>query len=392
MGERRHSLRDCSNASVIWLADGSEGGGVGRSLTAMADALEPHGVAPQVICLSNGPLAESARAAGLSVTIVLRPRPAAWMNRAAPRGLRTPVSLIPGLDGGNGIVRNISSSLSRLPIAVNVRTPALLKLGGRLARELGVPLVWQVANAPGPRVEQSRLRQLVYRRAVLGSGARVLANSRYVAHRYRFLGDVPYAYPPLHGALFARPYAPPPSDELRLLSLGRVTPEKGQHIILEAFAGFLSRGGKGSLQIMGLGTDTYSQFIRRATARLHSARSVTLTDFGDDIVTPVEGCSVMIAGHTTAEAFGQSAAQAIALGRPVLAVGSGGPAELVERSAFGWHQREFTVNGLVDAFQRVEGEIRGVESNWSGARCFALREFSPEAFATSFLSTAGGEG
>ena len=117
----------------------------------------------------------------------------------------------------------------------------------------------------------------------------------------------------------AGPWSPPPAPPIRLVAVGRNAPEKGFDVLLEAIAHVRSRGIDVQLDLYGQGTE-------RAGGHGPVDRRV--------IATALAGAHAMVV-PSRREGLGLVAAEALAVGCPVIASATGGLVELVEPGADG---------------------------------------------------------
>lgn len=375
------------NGVVVWLAHGHEGGGVGRSLLSIRQALASSGLDVHLLSLSAGPLTDLAEQHGVPVAIASPSRIvlAAWDR--CPDGILTPAAF--ALSSVSGLGRAVQRRLSQVGwdpiVAVHVRTPALIPVGGRISREAGVPLIWQIANAPS---RASRARRTLYRLGLRRWRVKAIANSRYVRDQYAFLGPLPYAYVPIEAAFRTADLDQPSELPLRFLSIGRVSPLKGQRILVAAFEDYKRRDGTGVLRIVGLQSDEASSAdLRRQVADSPWRATIELVDYVADPIACYEDSHIVLAGQVVHEPFGQTAAQGLLLGRPVLAIGAGGPAELVASIGFGWHAPSFARRTIAQWLRTAERDYSTMVSRAPSARDTARRLLDPCAFVHTYEQT-----
>ena len=119
-----------------------------------------------------------------------------------------------------------------------------------------------------------------------------------------------------------------PSGRTRLVTVGRLAPEKGQDVLLEALARLRARGMHAALTLVGSGP---------ADARLHDlAERLRLGDSvrfagtltGDDLVAVLADSDLFVL-PSLREGFGVALVEAMATGLPAVATRSGGPADIV---------------------------------------------------------------
>ena len=130
-----------------------------------------------------------------------------------------------------------------------------------------------------------------------------------------------------------------PEDRRRVLLLAaRLTRWKGQGLALDAFARARTRGLDAVLVIAGddQGREGYRQELLRRAAELGIADAVVIAGHVDDMPAAYGACDVALAPSLQPEAFGRSAVEPQAMGRPVIVSDHGAPAETVEQGVAGW--------------------------------------------------------
>ena len=117
-----------------------------------------------------------------------------------------------------------------------------------------------------------------------------------------------------------------------IVCLARLEPEKGLHTLIEAMA-LVARDLPDAVCVIA-GSGSLEEKLRESLIRLHLTRSVRLLGFVDDPL------SLLVAGDlfvlpSTAEPFGLSLVEAMALGLPVVSTCAGGPLEIVHEGVTG---------------------------------------------------------
>jgi glycosyltransferase involved in cell wall biosynthesis len=117
---------------------------------------------------------------------------------------------------------------------------------------------------------------------------------------------------------------------------GRLTRWKGQLVLLDAIA----RLGRKDVQCVLVGSDQgrhhYRRELEAAIRDKGLAGSVRIVDDCKDMPAAYMLADVVVSASTDPEAFGRIAAEAQAMGRPVIATDHGGSRETVERDKTGW--------------------------------------------------------
>jgi glycosyltransferase involved in cell wall biosynthesis len=120
---------------------------------------------------------------------------------------------------------------------------------------------------------------------------------------------------------------------LRFGIVGRIARWKGQDVFLRAFAAAFPDGAT-TAAIIGAplftGDDrAFEQDLRGLAEELGFAGRVEFRGFRDDIRAELARLDVAVHASRTAEPWGQTVAEAMAAGLPVVATDEGGPAELI---------------------------------------------------------------
>jgi glycosyltransferase involved in cell wall biosynthesis len=172
----------------------------------------------------------------------------------------------------------------------------------------------------------------------------------------------------LENAVDPQRFAPPPvarmrqaSDPLRLSFVGRLVPVKALPLLLQAIARLRAEGRSLQLDVAGDGP--------MAGPWRDEARALGLADqvqwhgaLGLDAVAALMGRSDVLCLPSVRESGGAVLLEAMACGRPVIGMGFGGPAEIVD-SAVGWlvamPDAESAVNGLAQALREAHDDPVG---------------------------------
>jgi glycosyltransferase involved in cell wall biosynthesis len=359
---------------VLWLAHGCEGGGVARSLLSVREALAPVGLEVRLLTLSAGSLTDLAQRHHVPTSVASSSsRLALKVWERCPNSVLTPASF--AFAGLAGLGRAVEDELQRTGwnpvIAVHVRSPVMFPVAAAITRTAEVPLIWQIANAPR---EDSRLRQALYVWSVRRWQVRPVANSQYVRALYGFLGQLPWAYVPIESTYLTADVAPLPSLPVRFLSMGRVSGSKGQDVLVAAFEQYKRRGGTGRLRVVGLRKgDVASSELRKQVHASPWRDTIELVEYVSDPIGCFEDSHVVLAGNVVRESFGQTTAQGLLLGRPVLAIGGGGPGELVAATGFGWHASRFDRDTISEGLETADREYMAMVARAGSAQA-AVRE------------------
>jgi glycosyltransferase involved in cell wall biosynthesis len=291
-------------------------GALGGGQLGLARYLEhPSELERSAVLLESGPLAARLEQAGIRTT-VLAGRAGKWgalgKVRAVRRALR---ELAPDI-----VVAN-STRCIYLLAAARFRGPAWLAY------------VREDVSAHS----LSALKRALLDRVALPRFDGVIANSAFtlsgLSERIRRRMPHAVAYP-VSGisAPVSAPHRAAADGPLRVLSLSRLYPWKGVHVLIAA-ARLLAQGGHADafeFTIAGdavFGDDGYAEGLRRRAAE--SGAAISFVGHVADVEALLAESDVLALCSITPEAFGQVVPQAMAHGLVVVAPDQGGPAEII---------------------------------------------------------------
>ncbi|MFI9508325.1 glycosyltransferase family 4 protein [Nocardia sp. NPDC052566] len=271
----------------------------------------------------DGPMVERMRARGVETRVVR----GGFDSRAMTIG-SGPLRLLAGFAG----LLRLGAALGALArelgteVIVAESTKALV-MGLVAARRARIPLIWQVHD----RISADyfgRLPTLVIR--LLGRRADgYLANSRTTMATLRTGGKpAAVAYPGVEPTEYTEHVQRAPADTV-VAVVGRLTPWKGQDVLLRAVAAAKLR----PRQVFLIGGTFFDEEPYRAELEQLAARlrlPVTFTGHVDDPERYVREADVLVHCSVLPEPFGQVVVEGMAAGCAVIASGPGGPAEIVE--------------------------------------------------------------
>ncbi|WP_299033043.1 glycosyltransferase family 4 protein [uncultured Pseudokineococcus sp.] len=318
------------------------------ALLTLLPALEAVDV--HVVLAEDGPLVGRLEAAGVSVEVLALPERTARLRKGAVRPGTVPVGAM--WDTAD-YVRRLARRLRELQAdVVHTNTLKAHLYGGLAARWARTPQVWHARDRiaadylPRPAVA-------VVRAAVRLLPAAVVANSSSTLATLGSTGRRPVIVLPS-----AVPADPAPAgrsrgdgDELVIGCVGRLTPWKGQDVLLRAVAAAFPDGGA-RVRVVGsalFGEDDYAAELERLVRELGLEGRVDMTGFVDDVPAQLAEMDVLVHCSRTPEPFGQVVVQGMAAGLPVVAADAGGPAEVVEAEVTGL----LTPPGDEDALSRA---------------------------------------
>ncbi|WKN48059.1 glycosyltransferase family 4 protein [Nocardioides sp. Arc9.136] len=215
----------------------------------------------------------------------------------------------------------------------------------------------------------------------------VVANSRSTLETVRPGGRPHLVLPPV-GTPVSRS-ATHAGGPLRVLSLARLAPWKGQDVLLRAFATQL-KGGSARLTIAGaalFGEQDFEAALRVLAAELGVEDQVTFVGQVDDVEELLVTHDVVVHSSVIPEPFGLVVTEGMAAGCVVVATSPGGPAEVITHGVTGLLVPGGDVDAMAGALRRVEA-MSPAERQQMGraAREVVRRAYAPDALAGRYLA------
>lgn len=171
--------------------------------------------------------------------------------------------------------------------------------------------------------------------------------------------------------------APEPGERVRFVALGRLDPRKGLDLALEA----LAQVPRAELEIVGDGE--LRAHLAALASRLGVADRARLSGYASDVRDAIARADVALSS-ARAEGLGIALLEAMAMGRPVVAVPVGGIPEIVRDGQTGWLAEARSAGALARAMRAAidapeERARRGRE-----ARARVTEELSIEAMRRAY--------
>jgi glycosyltransferase involved in cell wall biosynthesis len=248
------------------------------------------------------------------------------------------------------------------------------------ARTQRIPLlVWIESTVRDARSEARALA--LARRAMVRGAAGAFVPGRAAAEYARLLGipegRVGLAPNAVDAAVFAAPSRPPPGELCTFLYAGRLDPEKGLDVLLEAF-----RDVPGELLLAGSGTE--GERLRA----LASERVRFLGALDRDALAPVYAAADAFVLPSRSEPWGMVLNEAAAAGLPLVATeGVGAAHDLIEDGVNGFRVPVDDVGALAAALRRL-AEDPQLRNDAGLASRRIVEAFTPEAWARGVAGLA----
>jgi glycosyltransferase involved in cell wall biosynthesis len=383
---------------VVLLAASGQLGGAERVVLESLRAIQGAGLEGSLISLEAGPVIAVARSLGADAAAMQLPAALATLGETGRSRLAVAAGLTRGMAPLIGYVR----ALSR---AVSAQQPALIHSHGMKTHVLAAMLprraavVWHLHDYLGLRSVSSQLLARLARRCDLA-----IAVSQSVADDARqcLPARVPIAV--VHNAVDTdrfRPdgpradldamcgLAPAPGRLLRVGLPATFARWKGQDVFLRA----LARLEREDVRAYVIGGPLYqtddSQWseaeLQAMVSQLGLNGKVGFTGFVDDMPAAYRALDVVVHASTRPEPFGLVIPEAMACGRPLIASGRGGAAELFVHGEQGLNLEAVDEMHLAAALRELL-ESPGRRADMAGrGRNHAVSGFGRERFARQLI-------
>lgn len=349
---------------------------------------------PLVICPEEGDLPAQCRARGIAVALVPRPRFFSTGVRMAGRVLPNPLALLTDLAALGVAARRLVKFLRGQRPALVVTKGLLTHFyGGLAARWAGIPCVWHVQD----RVSERAGKVFPW---VLSAAARVLARAviadadsiaRQVrtfvpANRIAVIWngvDLEEFSPQNDGASLRQEWGVC-AENLLVGTIARLTPWKGQQVLIRAFACLADQFPSARLVLVGsalFDTDLYARSLQAQVSRLGIEERVIFAGYRRDL--PQVLAALDIVAHTALEKDSSPLAvvSAMAAGKSIVCSRIDGTAQLFEDGVDGLLVPPGDVDALAEKLRRLLSDPALRQKLGLAARAKAARELSVELFA-----------
>jgi glycosyltransferase involved in cell wall biosynthesis len=388
------SINTRDSLRIAWLIDGVEGYGVRSAVVSLAKAVAARGHRPLIAAMREGQLTDGCRQAGLDVHVLNVDAIPSYHGSLLRKG----IDFVRSVRENLRVRRQVASRVKQLaPDVLHVVLPTLTSVAGFAAREAGIPCFWEMPSCVGTGYPFG-LNRRVYQWRCARYAITPLANSRYTADT---LGDRPVK--PVVFYLGADParFDPAvvhegpdraslgiPADAPVIGMVARMTPSKGQHLVLEAMLSLgPTEAGLPHLVLLGGPIDdAFTQQLRDIAAR---AKAQDRLHILGPQPSPEQYYPVMdfaVSCRVDPEPFGLSVIEAMLMRKPVLVHALGGPAETVTDGVTGWHVTTPSVEAIAAGLRRAFAD----RSRWcemgDNARRHALEHFTIDGEADHYLT------
>jgi len=378
--------------TVVFVESAAAMGGVQYSTLYLVRSLDPTEWRPIVVCPEEGDLTQACRDSGIEVHVLSQPRLWSTSVRVGPARLPNPAAWV----WDACLVGRTGRRLRRFLIqcsAVLVVTKGLSShfLGGLATRKLRAPCVWHVQDLISERTFG------IYRRA-FGWAARFFPE-QIIVDGLSIAEQLPQSLRPritvVHNGVNTKHFRPGvdgsgvrrelgiPSDHLVIGHVGRVTPWKGQHYLIEAFAPIARDNPKTTLLLIGspvFDNDIYQRRLLKTVADLGLEGRVKLPGYRHDMPEVLAAMDIFAFTSIEKDTSPLALLSAMSSGLPIVSFDIAGARELMAADD------QFLLVPVADV-ARLSSALSSVVANENlrgalaaGARKQAVSEFDVEIY------------
>lgn len=206
--------------------------------------------------------------------------------------------------------------------------------------------------------------------AIMTSGDKIIANSRFIAGHMRRIYGVPVnKIRVIHRGVDLQKFSPQAVSAERVVALanewrlddgypvimlpGRLTRWKGQTVFIDAIKELGRRDIRCLLVGDAQGRDDYRKELENLVESNGLGEIVRIVDHCDDMPAAYMLTDIVVSASTDPEAFGRVVIEAQSLGRPVIATAHGGAQETVIENETGWLVKPGDPKALAKTIQRA---------------------------------------
>ena len=142
-----------------------------------------------------------------------------------------------------------------------------------------------------------------------------------------------------------------PADELVVMYHGRLDPEKGLDVLVEAVS--MLREKPFRLVLVGRGSEDYTAHLKSVIAEKQVEDKVVLAGFRNPVLPYVAACDIGVLPSIVPEGCSLSAQEHMALGHPIIATNNGGQREYIVHGKNGLLVPPDNVQALADALKQL---------------------------------------
>lgn len=336
------STQNVAARKVVFVEDAAAMGGVQFSTLYVAQQLDPANWKPIVVCSEEGDFTSCCRRAGLETHVLEQPKLRSTSFRIA-KDIRLPNPLAWLWDAATVLVasRRLARFLSEIKPQLVVTKGLFPHIYGGLAtRQTGIPCVWHVQDFVSERFFG------LYRRAfalvaallpkhIIADGGAIKRQLHSLEHRVSVIlngVDTNVFQPRIDGRGVRRELGIP-EDAVVIGHVGRMTPWKGQHYLLEAFARIANEVSNAYVVFIGdpvFDTDSYQNKLLELTKKLDLTKRVKFAGYRHDMPEVLASMDLFAFTSVEKDTSPLTLLSAMSAGLPIVAFDIEGVRELVD--------------------------------------------------------------
>jgi len=382
---------------VLFVNPGRALGGAEHSLLLLLQGVRASSIEASVAVFGKGPFRDCLSALGIPMVDVALPRWTRTVGRYRLPG---------GPVGGAALMAGSLPAALRLAAAARRAGADLIHTNGMKAHLLGglagrlsrVPVIWHLRDFPPEGWAGRTFREAarLLPEVILAPSEAVAASVRLPGRRRPRVAPDPVDLDRFHPGI--------PRDRIRrelgiageeplIGMVGHLTPWKGHEVFLEIARAVADRIPRSRFIVVGgsiyetHGHAGYPETLRQRAAALGLSDRVTFLGARDDIPELLAGLDVLVHAPTAPEPFGRVLAEAMAMGRPVVAARCGGIPEVVEDGVTGFLVPSADVGAFTAAVVRFLDDPVLCRRLGGAGRRRAEARFGIETHAASVLET-----
>ncbi|WP_448597937.1 glycosyltransferase [Thermoleptolyngbya sp.] len=166
----------------------------------------------------------------------------------------------------------------------------------------------------------------------------------------------------------------------------RLSPWKGQHILIEALAQCPPQVAAVLVGEALFGEEDYATRLRQQVEDQGLGDRVRFLGFQSDVISLMHACNLIAHTSTAPEPFGRVVVEGMLCGRPVVAANAGGAVELIEPGHTGWRTPPGDAAALAAAIrqcyeQAEEAHRRAIAAQTAASQRFHVEEVNAKILA-----------
>lgn len=363
---------------------------LGGSEHSMLDWVQPHRDTSLVVLLADGPLRQRLEHVGVRVRLLTNGDAIHQVRRDSARP--SPAAVLAIVRMARAVAR--AAGAYDL-IYANSQKAFVVACAATLFRRR--PILWHLHDImTREHFSDANIRLTV----ALGNHVahRVVAVSRAAARSFIEHGGCEDKVHIVYPGMDPSPYLAPTERDIAAVrlalgvgdhplvgSFSRISPWKGQHVLLEALARL---PGVHALLVGGVlfGEDAYAASLHERARALGVSDRVHFLGYRDDVPLLMRSVDVVVHSPVAAEPFGRIMVEALLAGRPLVAARAGGALEIIVDGATGLLFPPGDAGVLAERIELLLDRPALGRSFAEAGRAHAMAVFTREAFVTGIAN------